>query len=154
MKPPTNLSLDGIDNWVVHWRHKEIYQGCELVHKLGGVHPKLMNHRHTNHGHIEDEHNTDVWRAHVECLKLFLLEGDGQHRMQYEQVGEEDEPSPHPPKAEMTMNSPYMLLMLVSPQSRGISRDVSSRDGLAHWLYRRAGSSEEKAVGRPCRSCR
>lgn len=47
-------------------------------------------------------------------------------------------------KAEMTMNRPYMLLMVVSPQGRQIRSGSSSRNRSVCWPYKRAASSEDK----------
>lgn len=54
-----------------------------------------MDHGHTDHGDIENEHSADVRHTCVEGLKPLLLGGNGQHGAQYERVGEEDEHSVH-----------------------------------------------------------
>ena len=61
MKLPSNLfGFDGIDDGVEHRRHKEINEGQDCVHKSGGMPPIAGSHGHTNHGHTEDEHSTQM----------------------------------------------------------------------------------------------
>ena len=50
----------------------------------------MVNDRHPNEWHVEDENRTDVGNTGVECLQPALPWGNGHHCSKYECIGEED----------------------------------------------------------------
>lgn len=69
--------------------------GEQYTAAWGSPPPKSVDHRQANHRCVEEQHSTDVRDASVEGFEALGLGGKGQHGVEDQRVGEDNEHCVH-----------------------------------------------------------
>ena len=94
------LGLNGVNHRIKHWRSEKVKIAEQYTAVRGSPPPKSMDHGQANHRYVEEQHGTEVGDTSVEGFEAPRLGGNGQHCMEDQPVGEDDEHCVHTQRGE------------------------------------------------------